>query len=165
MLFIALRNLCNFDQMLFIAPLALYCIESIRSLFFGIAKVDIKIEMPSFEKFQMKRKTLQKPVISTEIDSFTQRDALILEKEAVLKEKGEAKEETVLSKEKAIKEKEYLRQNEEERARKVKQDLRKLMSQIGLKAKRKKRHHHSFSYIILFLTKTQCYCYLINGNL
>ena len=59
MLFFALRNLCNFDQMLFIAPLALYCIESIRSLFFGIAKVDIKIEMPSFEKFQMKRKTLQ----------------------------------------------------------------------------------------------------------
>ena len=81
--------------------------------------------MPSFEKFQMKRKTLQKPVISTEIYSYTQRDALILEKEAVLKEKGEAKEakeETVLSKEKAIKEKEYLRQNEEERARKVKQD-------------------------------------------
>lgn len=122
MLFIVLRNLCNFDQMLFIAPLALYCIESIRSLFFGIAKVDIKIEMPSFEKFQMKRKTLQKPVISTEIYSYTQRDALILEKEAVLKEKGEAKEETVLSKEKAIKEKEHLRQNEEERDRKVKQD-------------------------------------------
>lgn len=46
--------------------------------------------MPSFEKFQMKRKTLQKPVITREIYSYTQRDALILEKEAVLKEKGEA---------------------------------------------------------------------------
>ena len=53
---------------------------------------------------------------------YEEKAKLILEKEAVLKEKGEAKEETVLSKEKAIKEKEYLRQNEEERARKVKQD-------------------------------------------
>lgn len=53
---------------------------------------------------------------------YEEKVKLILEKEAVLKEKGEAKEakeKTVLSKEKAIKEKERLRQNEEEGARKV----------------------------------------------
>ena len=53
---------------------------------------------------------------------YEEKVKFILEKETVLKEKGEAKEEkekTVLSKEKTIKEKERLRQNEEEGARKV----------------------------------------------
>ena len=122
MLFFALRNLCNFDQMLIHRAISSLLHWVDQKLIFRHCKSRYKNRNAIIREVSDEKKNVAKPVITTEIYSYTQRDALILEKEAVLKEKGEAKEETVLSKEKAIKEKEYLRQNEEERARKVKQD-------------------------------------------
>lgn len=80
---------------------------------------------------------------------YEEKIKLILEKEAVLKEKGEAKEEkekTVLSKEKAIKEKERLRQNEEEGARRVNNILQNYFGHRFIELRAVKRENEQGVY-------------------
>ena len=85
---------------------------------------------------------------------------IILEKEAVLKEKGEAKEakeKTVLSKEKAIKEKERLRQNEEEGARKVNAILKNYFGHRFIELRAVKKDNEEGVYFDVFRGEQKAY--------
>ena len=85
---------------------------------------------------------------------------LILEKEAVLKEKGEAKvakEKIILSKEKAIKEKERLRQNEEEGARKVNAILKNYFGHKFIELRAVKKDNEEGVYFDVFRGELKAY--------
>ena len=91
---------------------------------------------------------------------YEEKVKLILEKEAVLKEKGEAKEakeKTVLSKEKAIKEKERLRQNEEEGARKVNAILKKHFGHRFIELRAVKKDNEEGVYFDVFRGDQKAY--------
>ena len=91
---------------------------------------------------------------------YEEKVKLILEKEAVLKEKGEAKEakeKTVLSKEKAIKEKERLRQNEEEGARKVNAILKNYFGHRFIELRAVKKDNEEGVYFDVFRGEQKAY--------
>lgn len=91
---------------------------------------------------------------------YEEKVKLILEKEAVLKEKGEEKEEkekTVLSKEKAIKEKERLRQNEEEGARKVNAILKNYFGHRFIELRAVKKDNEEGVYFDVFRGEQKAY--------
>lgn len=91
---------------------------------------------------------------------YEEKVKLILEKEAVLKEKGEAKEakeKTVLSKEKAIKEKERLRQNEEEGAKKVNAILKNYFGHRFIELRAVKKDNEEGVYFDVFRGEQKAY--------
>ena len=91
---------------------------------------------------------------------YEEKAKLILEKEAVLKEKGEEKEEkekTVLSKEKAIKEKERLGQNEEEGARKVNAILKNYFGHRFIELRAVKKDNEEGIYFDVFRGEQKAY--------
>lgn len=91
---------------------------------------------------------------------YEEKVKLILEKEAVLKEKGEAKEEkekTVLSKEEAIKKKEHLRQNEEEGARRVNNILQNYFGYRFIELRAVKRENEQGVYFDVFRQNEKAY--------